>query len=127
MAGAAALMEQIEVQFEHVVLVIAELISLPGCQLIQFNHDDTHLDTLLDFRGATAAAVQWRPSIAVVRRPRGWRLLYGSILYSRLVTILHAHLLHYGTDTLAAQRMRSEGAALSSPGNKNTATSAIPG
>ena len=61
MAGAAALMEQIEVQFEHVVLVIAELISLPGCQLIQFNHDDTHLDTLLDFRGATAAAVQWRP------------------------------------------------------------------
>jgi hypothetical protein len=63
MAGAAALMEQIEVQFEHVVLVIAELISLPGCQLIQFNHDDTHLDTLLDFRGCCCSPMAALPSL----------------------------------------------------------------
>lgn len=66
-------------------------------------------------------------AIVVMGRPPAKRRLYGSILYSRFVTILHAHLLHYSTDTLAAQRMRPEGSALSSPGNKNTATSAIPG
>ena len=82
-------------------------ISLPGRQPIQFNHDNTHLDTLPDFRGTTAAATAHGGlAIAVMRRPPAWRRLYGSILYSRLVTILHAHLLHYGTDTLAAQRVR---------------------
>jgi hypothetical protein len=39
--GAAAFMEQIEVQVEQVGLAIAEIDGLPGRRLIQFGHDNT--------------------------------------------------------------------------------------
>jgi hypothetical protein len=58
-------MEQIEVQFEQVGLAIAEIDGLPSRRLIQFGHDDTSRDTLLNSRAPPLLQHDGRRPIAI--------------------------------------------------------------